>query len=421
MRLILTNIGQLVTLAGAKGPRVGDQMRSLSILEDVAVVCENGKIVEILPSGNLRPTFRSKEAYVDVAGRVVTPGLIDAHTHLVFAGTRIEEYEMRILGSSYSEIAALGGGIRSTVRRTQALDEDELLDESRQHLEMMLACGTTTAEVKSGYGLSKKDELKILRVVRRLAEEARADLVPTFLGAHEIPDEYRSDRDGYVRLVIEEMLPAVSAEGLARYCDVFCEERVFSLEEARAILLAARSYGLGLRLHADQLTLSGGAALAAELRAATADHLEQIGESEMTLLRDAEVMPVLLPGSVFHLGLKKYPLARRMIDLGLAVVIATDFNPGSSPTPSLPMVMSLACTQMQMTPAEALTACTINAACSLGMEDSVGSIEVGKQADLVVFNCTDYRQIPYFFGMNLVRMVIKRGKVLDLAFDGKRI
>ncbi len=411
MKLIITNIGQLVTLAGPARPRVQKEMSELAIRENAALICVNGRIVEIKPSSEVRPEFPGFD-YLDAEGRVVTPGLVDAHTHLVFAGTRENEYEMRIQGRSYQEIAASGGGIRSTVRCTRALDEEELLDEARKHLEMMVACGTTTAEVKSGYGLSLEDELKILRVVRRLDEEGKVDLVPTFLGAHEIPDEYRTDKEGYIRLVIDQMLPAVAAEGLARYCDVFCESHVFSLEESRRILSAALDKGFGLRIHADQLTLSGGARLAAALGAVTADHLEQVGSEEIAALIEAGVYGVLLPGSVFHLGLQKYPPARQMIDAGLVVVIATDFNPGSSPTPSLPLTMSLACTQMRMTPAEALTACTINAAYSLGRGDQVGSLEVGKQADLVVYDCKDYRQIPYFFGANLVHKVVKRGVVL---------
>jgi imidazolonepropionase len=283
----------------------------------------------------------------------------------------------------------------------------------------MLAHGTTTAEAKSGYGLSLHDELRSLRVIENLNREPGMELIATFLGAHEIPDEYRRDREGYLNLVINEMLPAVAGAKLARYCDIFCESHVFSLAESRRLLSAAKALGLGLRLHADQLTLCGGARLAAELGAATADHLEQIDEEGIEALRAANVMAVLLPGSVFHLGLKKYPPARLMIDAGLAIVLATDFNPGSSPTPSLPMVMSLACTQMRMTPAESLTAATINAAYSLGCGDRLGSLEAGKQADCVIFACQDYRQIPYFFGANLVRTVVKRGNVIQRRANGK--
>jgi imidazolonepropionase len=276
----------------------------------------------------------------------------------------------------------------------------------------MLANGTTTAEAKSGYGLSLADELKSLRVIKALNATHPIELVPTFLGAHEIPDEYRAQREDYIALLLNEMLPAVSKAQLAEYCDIFCESHVFSLQESRLILSAAKAAGLALRMHADQLTLSGAAALAAELGATTADHLEQIDAAGIAAMAAADVIAVLLPGSVFHLGLKRYPPVGAMIDAGLIVVLATDFNPGSSPTPSLPMVMSIACTQMRMTPAQALAACTINAAHSLNRSQRIGSLEVGKQADLVIFNCTDYRQIPYFFGANLIQTVIKRGRIV---------
>jgi imidazolonepropionase len=409
--LAIINIGQLVTLAGPPGPRTRSALRDLSIIENAAIICRDGIIEAAGKSSEIVPKLNGIKT-IDADGRVVTPGLVDAHTHPVFAGARENEYELRILGKTYQEIAAEGGGIRSSVRRTRAASEEDLLAESRKHTMMLLEHGTTTAEAKSGYGLSLEAELKSLRVIQRLNQERGVELVPTFLGAHEIPDEYRDNREGYIELLLETMLPLITEERLAEYCDIFCESHVFSMEESRRILSAARRSGLGLRLHADQLTLCGGASLAAELGARTADHLEQIDEAGMKALLSAGVMAVLLPGSVFHLGLKKYPPARMMIDSGLAVVLATDFNPGSSPTPSLPMVMSIACTQMRMTPAEALSACTINAACSLGRGDRLGSIEPGKQADLVIFDCLDYRQIPYFFGANLVRTVIKQGAIV---------
>ncbi len=399
-------------MAGPPTPRTGAALRELSIIENGAVIYSQDKIEMVGATDELADHLKGIDI-IDAGNCVVTPGLIDAHTHPVFAGAREQEYEQRIMGKTYQEIAAAGGGIRSTVRRTRALDEDELLAESRRHVKMLLEHGTTTAEAKSGYGLSTQDELKSLRIIDRLNNEGDIELAATFLGAHEIPDEYREDREGYIKLVIEEMLPRVMDARLAQYCDIFCESHVFSLEESRRLLSVAKARGLGLRLHADQLTLCGGAQLAAELGAITADHLEQIDEAGIIKLRDAGVMPVLLPGSVFHLGLKKYPPARAIIDAGLPVVLATDFNPGSSPTPSLPMVMSIACDQMRMTPAEALNACAINAAHSLGRGHRIGSIEPGKQADMVIFDCRDYRQIPYFFGANLVSMVIKRGKVVQ--------
>jgi imidazolonepropionase len=346
------------------------------------------------------------------------PAFVDAHTHPVFAGTREDEYEMRATGLSYQEIAARGGGIRSTVRKTRAASEQELFEIALPRTGWFLEHGTTTIEAKSGYGLTVDDELKILRVIRRLGSETPLEMVPTFLGAHEIPDEYRGQadpgvsRESYIKLVIEEMLPRVAAEGLARYADVFCESHVFTVEESRRVLGRAKELGLGLRLHAEQLSLSGGGRLAADLEAATADHLEWIDGEGIEALKRAGVLAVLLPGAVFNLGLSRYPPARAMIEAGLGLVLATDFNPGSSPTPSMQMVLSIACAQMRMTPAEAITAATINAACSLGLGARLGSIEPGKQADIVIFDCGDYRQVPYFFGINHVWMVIKKGRVV---------
>ena len=409
-KLVITNIKQLVTLAGPSKPRTKNNLSELSVVENAAIVCENGLISWVGEVQNL-PQFIDCQL-IDASKKVVTPGLVDAHTHPVFAGSRENEYELRILGKTYQEIALAGGGIRSSVRRTRAVNFEDLLAESREHINLLLQHGTTTAEAKSGYGLSLEDETKSLEVIKELTSENNIDLVPTFLGAHEIPDEFRNNRDSYINLLTEKMIPTVAKRNLAEYCDIFCESHVFSVDEARKILNTAKEYGLKLRLHADQLTLSGGAKLAAELNATTADHLEHIDEESIDALKQAGVIAVLLPGSVFHLGLKQYPPARKMIDSGLAIVIATDFNPGSSPTPSLSMTMSLACTQMRLTPAEALTACTINAAYSLGRGDKIGSLEVGKQADLVIFDCQDYRQIPYFFGTNLVNTVIKRGNIV---------
>ncbi len=342
---------------------------------------------------------------VDADGRVVMPGFIDAHTHLVFAGHRAAEFEQRCAGATYREIAAAGGGIRATVQATRAATEDELIEATRPRMEWMLSSGITTAEVKSGYGLSLEDELKMLRVIRRLDEAGPMRLAPTFLGAHEVPDEYRNRRGEYLDLIVDEMLPRIAAGKLAEYCDAFCEEGVFTIAETRRVLLAARAHGLGLRLHADQLSNSGAARLAAELHAATADHLEQTDAAGIAALAEAGVQPVLLPGSVFALGLHRYPDARAMIDAGLAVVLATDFNPGSSPTPSMPLILFLACTQMKMTPAEAITAATINAAHSVGRGATLGSLEPGKLADFVIHDCTDYREVIYWVGAPSAREV----------------
>jgi imidazolonepropionase len=333
---------------------------------------------------------------LDAGGRVVMPGFVDAHTHPVFAGDRADEFELRISGVSYKEIAERGGGIRSTVRRTRLATEQELLATASRNVRWFLACGTTAIEAKSGYGLSVEDELKLLRVISRLKP---IRCVPTFLGAHETPDEYRGRKRDYVDLVVRRMLPAVASERLAEYCDVFCERGVFDLDDARRIFHAARSAGLGVRMHADQFTDFGGALLAAELKATAADHLEHVSDEGIAAMARAGVQPVLLPGAVYAMGSTRYPRARDMIDAGCAVVLATDFNPGTSPTPSMPMILSLAMTQMRMTAAEAISAATINAAYSVSRGGAVGSLEPGKLADFAIFDCRDYREIPYWFGL----------------------
>lgn len=372
-------------------------MRELGIVEDGAMLVRRGRIERVGTRREIEPLIDAQYSVVDAGWRVVMPGFVDAHTHPVFAGTRADEFERRAQGATYQEIAAAGGGIRSTVRRTRAASEDELLRAATRYSGWFLRNGATTIEAKSGYGLTLDDELKLLRVIRGLRRKTALRHVPTFLGAHEIPDEFRGNPQKYCELVAEEMLPRVAGEKLAEYCDVFCEPGVFSADQARRILGQARRLGLGLRIHADQLSASGGAELAAELGAATADHLEHTGEAGIEALKSAGVQPVLLPASVYALGSNRYPRARAMIDAGLGVVLATDFNPGSSPTPSMPMVLSLAATQLKMTPAEAIVAATVNAAWSLGRE--LGTLEVGRPADFAIHDCRDYRELAYFFGV----------------------
>ena len=398
--LAVVNCSQLVTLGGAARPRVGSDMRELSIIEDGAMlVGDDGRIAAVGTRGEVEPLITGECEVSDAGRRVCLPGFVDAHAHPVFAGTRAGEFEQRAAGATYQEIAAAGGGIRASVGRTRAATEDELVAASRRYRDWFLRGGTTTVEAKSGYGLSVEDELKMLRAIRRLGGEGSLRYVPTFLGAHDVPEEYRARRGEYVGLVVEEMLPRVAGEGLAEFCDVFCEARVFTVEESRRILEAARSRGMGLRVHADQLSLSGGARLAAELRASTADHLEHADAAGIAALKGAGVQPVLLPGSVYALGSTRYPAAREMIAAGLAVVLATDFNPGSSPTPSMTMVLSLAATQMKMAPAESITAATVNAAYSLNRGGEAGSLEAGKRADFVLHDCADHRELAYFFGV----------------------
>jgi imidazolonepropionase len=408
--LAVVNCSQLVTLAGPRRPRAGAEMRELSIIEDGALLVRGGRIERVGKRAEVGPHVGADCEVVDAGRRVVMPGFVDAHAHPVFAGNRADEFEKRAEGLSYQEIAAAGGGIRATVRRTRAAGEEELLASALRRERWFLRTGTTTVEAKSGYGLTVEDELKMLRVVRRLNGEGKISYVPTFLGAHEVPEEYGARREEYVDLVVNEMLPRVAAEGLAEFCDVFCEERVFTVEESRHVLAAARAHGLSLRVHADQLSLSGGALLAAELKAKTADHLEHTDAAGVAALKSAGVQPILLPGSSYALGSSRYPAARALIGAGLAVVVATDFNPGSSPTPSMTMILSLASTQLRMTPAEALTAATVNAAYSLDRGDLVGSLEAGKRADFVIHDCEDYRELAYFFGVEHARTVFVAGR-----------
>lgn len=396
MNFAVVNCSELVTLSGPARPRVHAEMRDLGIVRDGMLIVRDGLIAYAGPRRELDPQIE----IIDAQDRVLMPGFVDAHTHPVFAGNRADEFEKRASGATYQEISAAGGGIRSTVRKTRAASEDELFAAASRYAQWFLRGGTTTIEAKSGYGLTLDDELKMLRVIHRLGP---LRTVPTFLGAHEIPDEYRSDRNKYIRLVIHEMLPA--AKQLAGYCDIFVEPHVFPIADARRILLAAKNSGFKLRMHVDQLGNSGGAQLAAEVGAITADHLEHTDAAGIEAMREKGVQPVLLPGSVYALGLKKYPDARAMIEAGLAVVLATDFNPGSSPTPSIPMILSLASTQLKMTPSEAITAATINAAYSLDLGADIGSLEPGKRADFVIHDCADHREIAYFFGIQLAKSV----------------
>ena len=405
--LAVLHASQLVTLAGPQQPRVGSDMSDLAIIHDGGMLITDGKIDMVGSSDRIEKNASSAEI-IDAGGRVVLPGFVDAHTHLVFAGNRLDDFERRARGETYEQIAKAGGGIWSTVEKTRAASGDELFAQAQKHTEWFLRCGTTTVEAKSGYGLTVEDELKILRVMSRLNEETPLEIVPTFLGAHAVPREM--DADEYIELVIDEMLPRIATEKLAEFCDVFCERGYFDVKKSRRILTAARELGLRLRIHADQLTSSGGEKLAAELEATTADHLEKTDEQGIAAMKSVGVQPVLLPGSVYVLGSTDYPRAREMIEAGLAVVIATDFNPGSSPTASMPMILSLACTQMKMSPPEAITAATINAAYSLNRGDRIGSLERGKLGNFSVFDCEDYRELAYWFGTPQTHSVYVKGK-----------
>ena len=404
----IVNIGQLVTLAGLQRPRVGVELRSLALIQDAALLIEDGRIVAAGAYAEIRTKIPPHAVLIDAQSRCVTPGFVDAHTHLVFAGNRAAEFEQRIAGATYQQIAA-SGGILSTVALTRAATEEDLFHAARRHRDWMLRSGTTTIEAKSGYGLERATELRMLRVLARLDAEGPVRIVPTLLAAHTVPPEFAGRRAEYVRWIADELIPEVAAAGLARYCDAFCDDHAFNVDETRSVLTSARRHGMQLRVHAEQFRPGTGAALAAELGAATADHLETATAETLSHLRTAGVQPVLLPGSVFALGRTNYPPARTMVETGLAVVLASDFNPGSSPIASMPFILSLACLQMHLSPAEALSAATINAAWSLGLGGQVGSLEVGKQADILIHEFADYRELAYFFGREPALAVYSAG------------
>jgi imidazolonepropionase len=413
--LIVRNAKQLLTLrGGSEAPRKGPEMTDLGLIEDGAVAVQGDHIAAV---GSDREVSRqisigSHTVIIDASDRVVLPGFVDPHTHPVFAGTREEEFELRLKGVSYPEIAAAGGGIRSSVRRLRQATAEQLRREALPRLDRFLSHGTTTIEAKSGYGLDLANELKSLEVIAQLNREHPLDLVPTFLGAHEVPDEYRKDRQAYIRLIVEEMIPRVAASDLAEFCDIFCERDVFDVAESRRILTAAREAGLKLKLHADELAASGGSRVAAELEAVSADHLVYTDAEGIAGMAAAGVIPVLLPGTTFFLQGERYAPAREMIAAGLPVALATDLNPGSCMTESMPMILTLACLKMGLLPAEAICAATVNAAWAVDRGRMVGSLEKGKRADLVIWKMGSYKVLPYHYGVNLVDVVVKSGRVV---------
>lgn len=405
--LIVTHLRELVTCE----PSLGDG--PLGVIEDAAVAAAGGRIVWVGPASRLAAevTPAPGATRLDAGGRVGCPGFVDSHTHLIFAGSREHEYALRARGVSYQEIAAQGGGILATVRATRAASLDELVALALPRLGTLLAHGTTTAEVKSGYGLTTADELKLLEAVRRLNALQPVELHPTFCGAHEVPPEYRGRADAYVELVVKEMLPAVVERGLARYIDVFCEEGVFSVAQALRVLEAGARAGLRAKFHADEFAPSGGAELAAEVRALSADHLLKASPEGIARMKEAGVTATLLPGTAFFLGLPYAP-ARRFLETGVRVALASDFNPGSSMGPNLQLVMTMAVSQMKLTPEEALLGITLHGACALGLEAEVGSLRPGKQCDLLLADVPNWRHLSYYYGVNHVSRVIKRGRLV---------
>jgi imidazolonepropionase len=411
---VIHHASELVCVAGhGKRSLRGSALRDVAVIPDGAVLIEGETIKWVGPTAEL-PTVPPGAEVIDASGQTVLPGLVDSHTHLLFAGSREDEFEQRLQGLSYQEIAARGGGISATVRRVRAASKDELKELARRRLRRFLAFGVTTVEVKSGYGLTTADELKCLEAIAELNAEGPLELVPTFLGAHAVPPEFRHDRAAYLRLLADEMLPEVARCRLAEFCDVFCETGVFSVDESRMLLRRAKELGFGLKLHADELTPLGGAELAARLGAASADHLLCVRDQGVEALAASDTVATLLPGTAFFLGVDYAP-ARRLIERGAVVALASDCNPGTCPTENLPLVGSMACTQMNMLPSEAVAALTLNAAAALNRSHRLGSLEPGKQADLVVCDVPDHRHLFYHFGVNHVRLVVKRGRVVHAA------
>ena len=353
-----------------------------------------------------------KAEAVDCRGSVVMPGFVDPHTHLVFAGSRVGDYEKRLQGKTYEEIARAGGGIRLSARRVRQASVNSLVRQAEGFLKQFAAHGTTTLEVKTGYGLAVTQELKLLEAIRRLRQTSDLELVPTLLAAHALPPEYAARPDAYIETVVRELIPTVARKKLAEFIDCFCDRGAFSVEHCRRVLAAGKRQGLIARLHAEQLTRTGASRLAVEVEAASADHLDKVSAADIRALARSEVVATLLPGANFHLGLKTYPPARKLIEAGAIVALATDFNPGTSPTPNMQFILSVACSALRMMPAEAISAATINAAYALRRADRLGSLEPGKQADLIVMDVGDHREIPYYFGVNHCRMTVKAGRII---------
>ena len=412
VEMIIFNAKELLTLKGKAKVRSGKEMSELGIIHDGAVAIDGGEIIDVNVSSEILAKYES-DNMIDALDKVVMPGFVDPHTHPVFYETREKEFEMRIMGKSYVEISQSGGGIRSSIAGVRNASEDELYKLARKRVEKIISNGTTTLEAKSGYGLTTESELKMLRVIKRLNDDLPIDIVPTFMGAHEFPTEYKDNKEEYIRILKEEMMPEVKKSGLAEYVDIFTEDHVYNIEQSRDILQTAKDLGFKIRMHADEIEPIGGAELAGELKAVSADHLGACSDAGIAAMRDNGVIATLLPGTIFSLGMPKYARARDMISAGCPVALATDYNPGSCNCDSMQFVITLACLQMKMTVAEAITASTINAAYALERGDKVGSIEVGKKADILIMDMPSYQFLPYHFGSNNVETIIKNGKIIN--------
>lgn len=412
-RLLVRGARQLLTLRGAPGPRRGAELSELSIIENGALLVERNRIAAVGPASRVENLAQAKGAReLNVHGRVILPGFVDCHTHLLYGAPRLDDFGMRIEGKNYEEIARGGGGILSTVRRVRAMTIHRLRAQGQREIQRMAQCGTTAVEAKTGYALDAQGELRCLRVLQSL-DGSPAAVIPAFLGAHAVPPEFDGRADAWIDHLIAEILPAVAARKLARFADVYCDRNAFSLPQARRYLEAARRLGFQLRVHAAQFQDLGAAALAAEMDAASADHLEHVNRASIAVLARSRTIAVLLPGSVLFLGGSKYAPARALIEAGAAVALATDYNPGTSPVWNMQMVLALACSQMRMTPAEAIAAATINGAHVLGIADRTGTLEAGKQADFVVLDASDYRELGYYFGANLVWLTVVQGTIFE--------
>jgi imidazolonepropionase len=412
--IVILNANELCTLHSKYGaPRIGKQMNELAIIKDGAVAIQDDKIVFVGTTEELKAavTIDSETKKIDARNKLVAPGFVDPHVHLIFAGTRENELSMKLAGKSYLDILKAGGGILKTVRETRKATVEELVENGRKILDTMLLYGTTTVEAKSGYGLNTEAEIKSLEAIKILDKQHPIDLVSSFLGAHAIPPEYKGKTDAYVDLVINDMIPKIAERNLAEFCDVFCEKGIFSIDQTRRILKAAEKHGLKKVIHIDEIVDTNGAALAAELGAVQTGHLLQSNDDGLQAMAEAGVMAVLLPGTPFCLMLKDYAPARKMIEYGIPVAIATDLNPNCW-TESMQIIIVLSCYNMKLTPAEALTAATLNAACAIQREDKIGSLETGKQADLVIFSVPNHYFLSYQFGVNLVSTVIKNGQIV---------
>ncbi len=412
VEMIIFNAKELLTLKGKAKVRSGKEMSELGIIHDGAVAIDGGEIIDVNVSSEILAKYES-DNMIDALDKVVMPGFVDPHTHPVFYETREKEFEMRVMGKTYVEISQSGGGIRSSIAGVRNASEDELYKLARKRVEKIISNGTTTLEAKSGYGLTTESELKMLRVIKRLNDDLPIDIVPTFMGAHEFPTEYKDNKEEYIRILKEEMMPEVKKSGLAEYVDIFTEDHVYNIEQSRDILQTAKDLGFKIRMHADEIEPIGGAELAGELKAVSADHLGACSDEGIAAMRDNGVIATLLPGTIFSLGMPKYARARDMISAGCPVALATDYNPGSCNCDSMQFVITLACLQMKMTVAEAITASTINAAYALERGDKVGSIEVGKKADILIMDMPSYQFLPYHFGSNNVETIIKNGKIIN--------